>query len=100
MGRHLAQSRRNYGVMAISEPVHFRPHRHLCPEADARDAMSDADFWAHVYPQEEYDGPSYNGMDDQAIGPLAYCEMCGSVGACAFDAEGRPLIHPITEEDE
>jgi hypothetical protein len=76
-----------------------RPFRHLCPEADLRDAMSDEDFWAHVFKlDEEYDGPTY---DEPALGPLTEpCEECGAVGACAWDAEGRPLIHPVTEEEE
>lgn len=72
-----------------------RPHRHLCPEADYRDTLTDDEFWAHVYPQ---DGPDYE-VDEP---PLAVnygraCEVCGEHGPCGYDAEGRPMIH--TEEE-
>lgn len=28
------------------------------------------------------------------------CDLCGEVGACAYDAEGRPLIHAQEDDDE
>jgi hypothetical protein len=28
------------------------------------------------------------------------CEVCGKVGPCAFDDEGRPLIHPCDVAEE
>lgn len=76
-----------------------RPFRHLCPEADMRDAMTDEEFWRHVFPQPptwDYDdeGPD---MDD--TGYPDPCSECGEVGACAYDSEGRPLIHPVTNDD-
>lgn len=84
----------------MSEPVLFRPHRHLCPEADLRDAMDDGEFWAHVLGQG-------TGFDEDyfdhspTLGPLTEpCGECGSVGACAWDAEGRPLIHPVNGDDD
>lgn len=74
-----------------------RPFRHLCPEADARDAMTDAEFWEHVYPQEGPDEPDFDHDPEvPAIGTI--CEVCGSDGACGYDPEGRPWIH-CTEEN-
>ena len=78
-----------------------RPFRHLCPEADLRDAMTEVEFWRHVadnltgHWEPPYDPD--NGPDlDVAISPVP-CETCGAHGACAYDAEGRPLIHADTE---
>lgn len=72
-----------------------RPFRHLCPEADARDAMTDDEFWEHV--AANLTGPSWD-MDDS--GPdldvaiaATPCAECGASGACAYDSEGRALIH-------
>lgn len=28
------------------------------------------------------------------------CPVCGSDGACGVDAEGRPMIHTISDEDD
>lgn len=82
-----------------AEPVLFRPFRHLCGEADLRDAMSDEDFWAHVYGQEAWEPEDF---DDGPHDPLSditnLCPECGQYGACAYDAEGRALIH-ATERD-
>lgn len=75
-----------------------RPFRHLCPEADLRDGMTDEEFWAHVYPQSD-DGPDTEGPEDFDL--LRHfgrpCEVCGELGPCGYDAEGRPMIH--TEEE-
>lgn len=74
-----------------------RPFRHLCPEADYRDTLTDDEFWAHVYPQG--DGPDAEGPEDFDL--LRHfgrpCEICGEVGPCGYDNEGRPMIH--TEEE-
>lgn len=78
-----------------------RPFRHLCPEADARDAMDDGEFWAHVAKNlgaidaEEF---PVDGDDLRALGDAEPCEVCGETGACGYDAEGRPMIHATAEE--
>lgn len=75
----------------------------LCPEAEKRDAMSESEFWDHVAanltrPVWEYD-PGDEPLDPPAL--LAEpCPVCGSVGACGYDAEGRALIHAVEDEDE
>lgn len=77
-------------------PVPGRPFRHLCPEADYRDTLTDEDFWAHVYPQG--DGPDADGTEDGYAPPYGRpCEVCGELGACGYDAEGRPMIHAEEE---
>lgn len=83
-------------------PVLFRPHRHRCGEADLRDAMTDEEFWQHVFgrdgwePDESWDGPGDPML--RANGVTNPCPTCGECGACAYDAEGRPMIH-ATEDD-
>lgn len=74
-----------------------RPFRDLCPEADLRDAMSEDDFWAHVFRQDEpdIDGPDLDATTNQD----RPCPLCGEFGACGYDPEGRPLIHSIQEEE-
>ena len=72
-----------------------RPFRHLCPEADERDAMTDQEFWQRV--ADSILGPQW---DDDDAGPdldaalnVGVCRTCGANGACAYDSEGRALIH-------
>ena len=77
-----------------------RPFRHLCPEADLRDAMSDDEFWEHVFrasPQWDDDdaGPDLDVVSMQA----PPCVTCGATGACGWDSEGRALIHVTGEDD-
>jgi hypothetical protein len=72
-----------------------RPFRHLCPEADMRDAMPEDEFWEHVLlaghpemsPDDEDLDPPATGLVDEP------CGVCGELNACMWDAEGRPLIH-------
>jgi hypothetical protein len=75
----------------------------LCPEHDLRAAMSDAEFWAHVFPARDEDDRQ---PDDQEIAEYELnarladpCPECGQRGACAYDTEGRALIH-VTEDDD
>ena len=82
-----------------------RPFRDLCHEAEYRDSLSDEDFWWHVFSGGD-DAP--NIYDDEPDGyeldePLAKappCPECGGYGACAYDQEGRPLIHAVGDQDE
>jgi hypothetical protein len=74
-----------------------------CPEAELRASMTDDEFWAHVFPQvvpESWDlEPSDIDADDMAqLTDVGTCPECGQFGACAYDAEGRPLLHAIREE--
>lgn len=78
-----------------------RPFRHLCPEADERDAMTDEEFWQRV--ADNLTGPMWDlddeGPDLDAAISAPACGVCGSDGACAWDSEGRPLIHANEEDD-
>lgn len=77
-----------------------RPYRDLCPEADARDAMSDDEFWQHV--ADNLTEP-YEPFDDEPEVVSIYagpCSECGESGACAYDAEGRPLFHAAPADDD
>lgn len=77
----------------------------ICPEAAIRDAMDDATFWEHVLqpdtPPMDYDGPDLDDdpPDDGLPVRADPCPECGEVGACSWDAEGRPLIHALRAED-
>lgn len=88
--------------MAAGEwtPVLFRPYRHLCGEADLRDAMTDEEFWERVYSREAWteEDPWDNGPPDVLImenGVTNPCPECGALGACSYDAEGRPMVHVV-----
>lgn len=74
----------------------------LCPEAAERAAMTDDEFWAHVFApytqggEPDYPDPAHAALDadlDQTP-----CEECGAVGACGWDDEGRPLVHPAAAD--
>ena len=75
----------------------------LCPEHDLRAAMTDDEFWAHVFPQTIPEGgwddtPSLIDQEDivNLAGIATPCPECGQSRACAYDQEGRPMIH-VTE---
>jgi hypothetical protein len=76
----------------------------LCPEAELRDAMTDSEFWEHVFPQPDPDPEDFDippevaaqwELDDRLATP---CPECGQIGACAYDVDGRALIH-VTETE-
>lgn len=85
--------------------------RLLCPEAELRDAMDDGEFWDHVFNDRHWLHPDDSYDEDFNIPPevaaeyelelrLANpCPECGQVGACAYDAEGRAMIH-VTEDSD
>lgn len=79
-----------------------RPFRDLCPEADRRDAMDDGEFWDTV--AQNILGNHYPDTDDDFDPPevtaqLGPCPECGEMGACAYDDEGRALVHVVPDED-
>ena len=53
----------------------------------------------HYEPPDGYDDAPF--LDDTDI-ELPPCVECGSTGACAYDDQGRPLIHttPVDNEDQ
>ena len=97
----------NPGYLESSEPnAESRP---LCPEADKRAAMDDGEFWDYmlnsIVPGE---APTEDGSDwepDEDFFEFEPwnrepCPECGGYGACAYDQEGRPLIHAVKDHDE
>lgn len=78
-----------------------------CPAARRRAGMGDEDFWADV--NESMQAAYGQMLEDMDVDPDAdqvidleiegECSVCGSTGACAYDSEGRPMIH-CTEEDD
>jgi hypothetical protein len=78
-----------------------RPFRHLCPEAEPRDALTEGQFWENIARSVQL-APDYDlndvGQDcetDEIDTQLAStpCPVCGSYGACSYDLDGRALIH-------
>lgn len=67
----------------------------LCPEAEKRAAMTDAEFWDHV--ADSLNPPQFDPSDLPGWEPFDDlddpCPTCGATSACAFDDDGRPLIH-------
>lgn len=61
--------------------------------------MTEAEFWEHVL-QPSGPGSDYD-IDPDDIEQMqgSPCTACGAVGACAYDVDGRPMIH-TTEDDE
>jgi hypothetical protein len=75
-----------------------------CPERAVRDAMSDEEFWDHVLllrsGPDTYDEDLEADLADAAPVPdgldvTTPCPVCMSERACAWDAEGRALIHAV-----
>ena len=85
-----------------------------CQDGEARAAMNDDEFWAQVNrnlglaPPTDLVDISDQVDQDQVDGlvqtlqtfQLTLCPVCGSSGACAYDAEGQPLIHATHEADQ
>lgn len=79
-----------------------------CLVRDRRAGMTDDEFWADVYPGHTPPPDSGADLDDEAVdyGPdgdvpvSEPCPECGEPGACAWDAEGRPLIHAVRRPEE
>lgn len=74
----------------------------LCPESAERAAMPDEEFWDHVSMRDR-GAEDVSGLEfplDLVQLEVEPCPVCGEQGACAYDAEGRPLIHTDTELPE
>lgn len=70
----------------------------LCPEAELRDEMNDGEFWEHVFgggPDVDYE-PDADEL--QAVADLTPCLECGEFGPCAYDDDGRPLVHLVQDD--
>lgn len=71
----------------------------LCPEAQERAAMTDAEFWERVFPQDTE--PDFDDFaEDPSYATSTPCGVCGSLTACGYDQDGRPLIHAQDDPDD
>lgn len=90
-----------YGVMQfVVERLNRAASIGTCAERESRAAMTDAEFWQHVFGQREDPrvtlpgwGEGDEALDCDITTTSDPCAECGAVGACGWDAEGRPLIH-------
>jgi len=70
----------------------------FCASSPEAAHLSDAEFWRRVAGQMLTDRQESDPDHDPIGGyTAAPCPECGSVTACGYDAEGRPMIH-ATEE--
>jgi len=73
--------------------------RPFCASSPEAAAMTDAEFWAHVYP-DDFEEPIDPYAGEPGPVDVAPCPECGALSACGFDDEGRPMIHAINVEDD
>lgn len=74
----------------------------LCSEAAMRHAMTDAEFWEHVFAPTWIHNPrldqhAFDGIDAEEFELMSSinstCTECGESGPCGYDADGRPYLH-------
>ena len=74
-----------------------------CPRTIPVD-VSDGEFWTRVYgadmaPTVEDEWLEQEHELEQVTNQLGTCSVCGTSGPCAFDDEGRALIHVVPDAD-
>lgn len=84
----------------MAERVAVQP----CPEAAFRDSLDDGDFWNYVLlgilpGQERFDDGPYDDGPPEVTYTAPSCPVCGSITECAYDDQGRPLIHAREDDD-
>lgn len=72
-----------------------------CAARARRAGMTDEEFWVDVAAEMQ---PVGEAEPDEDSGDFIFadvpCPICDAPGACAYDAEGRPLIHTTPEGDD
>jgi hypothetical protein len=91
----------HFRVDADGNPTHI-----FCASSRAAQALPDEEFWARVMEQGDPGAP-WDMIDDGHEFELDLgtyqnqpCRVCGGLGACGYDEEGRPLIHATESSDE
>lgn len=88
--------------MSTPEPITEPFTGSLCPEAEYRSNLPDSEFWARV-------AANLGALQEEIVDELADCiqsfysspcHVCGELGACAYDSEGRPMIHTVEDLDK
>lgn len=72
----------------------------LCPEAEFRASLDDGDFWNYVLLGIRPGDPCPDWVDIDE--PSIYkppCPECGSIVACGYDEQGRPMVHATEAAD-
>jgi hypothetical protein len=86
-------------VMGVTPRPETGPARAVfCASSPEAAMLSDGEFWDRVFnrgeptepPQPTVDDIERWELQDRMGGP---CPECGEVGACAYDDEGRALVH-------
>lgn len=80
----------------------------FCASSPEAQALSGAEFWDAVYSQHQrpYEPEEPDEIELLEMGYVNRldiappCPECGGHGACAYDDEGRPLIHAVKDHDE
>jgi hypothetical protein len=75
----------------------------VCSTVARRVGMTDEEFWedvarmlgANVDPPE---GPDFGDPEFESL-TREPCLLCGAVGECGTDSEGRPMIHVLEDVD-
>lgn len=90
----------------MSQRVIHVPDIAPCTVRLPRAGMTDDEFWADVarglgeQPLYQDDDPHGDYYDpDPTLGLPDPCTVCGSLGACGYDAQGQPMIHTTDRED-
>lgn len=73
------------------------PPEHRCPTCESPAREERRDLLIDGYPCSDPWHYEPRPVVSTAVEP---CPVCGVQGACAYDAEGRPLIHTDTELPE
>jgi hypothetical protein len=77
-----------------------------CPEREFRITLDEGEFWDWVLngvkpgenPEVEFEDEPPDPEEISTTG--SPCPLCGSMGACAYDLDGRPLIHALPVDDD
>ena len=72
----------------------------FCASSPEAAAMTDAEFWAHVYPDVEEPIDPYAGEPGPADLIVDPCPVCGVRGICHWDVDGNPMIHIVEADDD
>jgi hypothetical protein len=71
-----------------------------CPESEFRANLSDQEFWVYVLNRhQEGDNEFFEGLVEEVLDSIP-CKVCGSIGACSYDSEGRAMIHTEQESED
>lgn len=72
----------------------------FCASSPEAAVISDGEFWEKVAISMGVGGRDDDDYDDdQQTAQADPCPECGQIGPCAYDVEGRPMIHTTEGND-